>query len=634
MVKTRSSARIGSGAATSAVAGSADKYASSSDRPPPSAHRNPRNNTSLRQNQVVAAAAAAAASAGGGGTQGKDPLAPALPAARALYPHPATAQPYPHTQDSRVVLPVPPRTNSLYASSVYHQYQSQQQAVQTGQLAAVGNPSPSAGIPPYPVHPDVRFKRLPFYDILAEILKPSSLVPTSSQRMQEAAFYFHLTPQQASDIATGKDIVGVGNKLENIVQAQLRFCLLETSCEQEDFFPASVSVKINNKPCPLPNPIPTNKPGVEPKRPPRPVNITSLVKLSPTVANTITVAWAADFARGYVLSVTLVRKLTSSELLQRLKNKGTKNPDYTRSLIKEKLSEDYDSEIATTSLRVSLVCPLGKMRMQVPCRSSGCPHLQCFDASLFLQMNERKPTWVCPVCDRPAAYDTLVVDGYFQDVLNSSRLNGGCNEVQLHQDGSWSAHVPPPRVPAPISPSLQALSQQHVQLISDDLEVIPLEPPAKRAALGSGSAPTPADVVTLVDLTSDSDDDLPLKRKVAKCADSSSHAENTHFKFNCGEGGAAVSSSGYQSPAAPERSPPPVISLDSPSPPAPSPAPADPHLTITPLQTTTTDGTSERGSPLPAHQASVTRWSGAAPPTSPTPDAPPADTAPDNYRRY
>jgi hypothetical protein len=59
--------------------------------------------------------------------------------------------------------------------------------------------------------------------------------------------------------------------------------------------------------------------------------------------------------------------------------------------VKEKLNEDADSEIATTMLRVSLICPLGKMRMSTPCRASTCMHLQCFDASLYLQMNERKP---------------------------------------------------------------------------------------------------------------------------------------------------------------------------------------------------------------------------------------------------
>lgn len=106
-------------------------------------------------------------------------------------------------------------------------------------------------------------------------------------------------------------------------------------------------------------------------------------------------------------------------------------------LVKEKLNEDADSEIATTSLRVSLACPLGKMRMSTPCRATTCSHLQCFDASLFLQMNERKPTWNCPVCDKPALYDNLVIDGYFQEVLNSKKLLPDVNEIQLLQDGSW-----------------------------------------------------------------------------------------------------------------------------------------------------------------------------------------------------
>lgn len=80
-------------------------------------------------------------------------------------------------------------------------------------------------------------------------------------------------------------------------------------------------------------------------------------------------------------------------------------------VVREKLKDDADCDIATTELRVSLMCPLGKMRMSTPCRSRACLHLQCFDASLYLQMNERKPTWNCPVCDKPATYDNLVIDG-------------------------------------------------------------------------------------------------------------------------------------------------------------------------------------------------------------------------------
>lgn len=80
------------------------------------------------------------------------------------------------------------------------------------------------------------------------------------------------------------------------------------------------------------NPIPTNKPGVEPKRPPRPVNISPLVKLSPTVANQIHVTWSADYGRRYAIGIYLVRKLSSTELLTRLKNRGVRHSDYTRGL--------------------------------------------------------------------------------------------------------------------------------------------------------------------------------------------------------------------------------------------------------------------------------------------------------------
>jgi hypothetical protein len=79
--------------------------------------------------------------------------------------------------------------------------------------------------------------------------------------------------------------------------------------------------------------------------------------------------------------------------------------------VKEKLRSDED-EVAMTFLRVSLACPLGKCRMQLPCRSmSTCSHLQCFDANFFLSMNEKRPAWVCPVCDREIPFRTLVLDG-------------------------------------------------------------------------------------------------------------------------------------------------------------------------------------------------------------------------------
>ena len=57
------------------------------------------------------------------------------------------------------------------------------------------------------------------------------------------------------------------------------------------------------------------------------------------------------------------------------------------------------------------------MRMNFPCRASTCDHLQCFDAALYLQMNEKKPKWICPVCNKPALVDNLLIDGFFTELI-------------------------------------------------------------------------------------------------------------------------------------------------------------------------------------------------------------------------
>ncbi|XP_061298687.1 E3 SUMO-protein ligase PIAS3 isoform X1 [Pezoporus flaviventris] len=290
------------------------------------------------------------------------------------------------------------------------------------------------GTPPvHPLHPDVTMKRLPFYQVYDELIKPTTLASSTSQRFEEAHFTFALTPQQVQQILTSRDLLP-GAKCDYTIQVQLRFCLCETSCPQEDHFPPNLFVKVNGKLCPLPGYLPPSKSGTEPKRPNRPVNITPLARLSATVPNSLVVNWSSELGRSYSLSVYLVKQLTAVVLLQKLRAKGIRNPDHSRALIKEKLTADPDSEIATTSLRVSLLCPLGKMRLRVPCRATTCSHLQCFDAALYLQMNEKKPTWTCPVCDQKAPYDDLIIDGLFVEILNSCT---DCDEIQFMEDGSW-----------------------------------------------------------------------------------------------------------------------------------------------------------------------------------------------------
>ncbi|GFO21346.1 E3 sumo-protein ligase [Plakobranchus ocellatus] len=364
-----------------------------------------------------------------------------------------------------------------------------------------------------PVNPDVKLKHLPFYDVLGELMKPSTLIPKNNGRMQENLFVFHLTPQQAQDITMSRDF-RPGARCEYTVQVQVRFCLLETTCEQADTFPSQIQVRVNNKPAALPNVIPTNKPNVEPKRPGRPVDITSLCRLSPTVSNAITVTWASDPSRSFCMAIYLVRKLTSDILLNRLKQFGNRHSDHTKALIKEKLAQDPDSEIATTSLRVSLMCPLGKMRMQIPCRASTCTHLQCFDAATFLMMNERKPTWMCPVCDRPSPYDKLIIDGYFVEIFRNAP---SCNEIVFHDDGSWSPMKPQkessnqvvltpstPKVSAPTTAPQSSSTPSSVISLSSAMTN---QTPTASQSAGGVKPSAPAAKAPVIDLTLDSSDE-------------------------------------------------------------------------------------------------------------------------------
>uniref|UniRef100_A0A673KP23 E3 SUMO-protein ligase PIAS2-like n=1 Tax=Sinocyclocheilus rhinocerous TaxID=307959 RepID=A0A673KP23_9TELE len=356
-----------------------------------------------------------------------------------------------------------------------------------------------------PVHPDVQMKSLPFYDVLDVLIKPSSLGTHAGQRFHhEKYFIFALTPQQVREVCISRDFLP-GGRRDYMVQIQLRFCLAETSCPQEDNFPNSLCIKVNGKLFPLPGYAPPPKNGVEQKRPGRPLNITSLVRLSSAVPNQIVVTWAPEIGKTYSMSVYLVRQLTSPLLLQRLRMKGIRNPDHSRALIKEKLTADPDSEIATTSLRVSLMCPLGKMRLTVPCRAVTCSHLQCFDAALYLQMNEKKPTWICPVCDKKATYESLIIDGLFMEILNDCT---DVDEIKFQEDGTW----------CPMRPKKETL-----KMSSPCIPKIDLVPPPETSSTKKG------DVIDLT-LESSSDDeedsDPPLKKRCVYM----SKAEEMHNK--------------------------------------------------------------------------------------------------------
>ncbi|CAD6201292.1 GSCOCT00013986001.2-RA-CDS [Cotesia congregata] len=289
----------------------------------------------------------------------------------------------------------------------------------------------------------VDFKKLPFYRVLTELVRPSELLPDiSGSGCIKNTFRFYLTQQQVEDIRNSQLHRFGSSKVDYMIQVQMRFCLKEEIFEQEDCIPPGVTAKVNNQNCHIPFHSKLLPGDLKKKKVlMKPIDITCLVKLTSVESNEVLITCPPNFGKKYIIGVFLVRKLTSYELANGMRRNNVQVSEFTREKIIEKLNEDAHSEIATTSLCVTLACPLGKMRMITPGRAFSCTHLQCFDVRSYLQMNEFRPTWICPVCNKPAPFDSLVVDGYFKEVLASDKLVEDENEVQLLPDGSWKVLI-------------------------------------------------------------------------------------------------------------------------------------------------------------------------------------------------
>lgn len=84
---------------------------------------------------------------------------------------------------------------------------------------------------------------------------------------------------------------------------------------------------------------------------------------------------------------------------------------------------------------MTLKDPVQITRIETPCRSMACKHNECFDAAVFLALQEQAPTWTCPLCSKPAAWDTLVFDQFFQHILLNTPPDA--EQVTVEPDGTW-----------------------------------------------------------------------------------------------------------------------------------------------------------------------------------------------------
>ncbi|PSK35363.1 hypothetical protein C7M61_004608 [Candidozyma pseudohaemuli] len=191
----------------------------------------------------------------------------------------------------------------------------------------------------------------------------------------------------------------------------------------------------------------------------------------------------SDAMEPYILYMYIVHAQKPETLVDQIERNGLHIPvDATKKTIQRDYELNQDDDIVMDTSSISLRCPLTYARMKHPMKSTTCDHVQCFDGLSFLTMQERIPSWICPVCSAQMDQNSLAVLDYMNDILQ--KTSEEVDTVMLNTDGSWAiqteteGNAKNESSPAPKSPSAAASvppPEQSVEPANESIEVISLD---------------------------------------------------------------------------------------------------------------------------------------------------------------
>ncbi|OAA34421.1 Zinc finger, MIZ-type [Metarhizium rileyi] len=205
------------------------------------------------------------------------------------------------------------------------------------------------------------------------------------------------------------------------------FCAGDVSGFQNVAFPHQSELRVNNQEIKANLRGLKNKPGST-----RPVDITAVLRLKQLhYINNVEFTYALTNKKFYLI-INVCRTTTVKELVSSISTRLKISKD---SVVAELNKKAQDPDVVATSQVLSLKCPLSYMRLDVPCRSLSCTHIQCFDATSYLQLQEQGPQWLCPICNKPAPFEQLAVDEYVREILANTRRD--LETVTIEPNGHW-----------------------------------------------------------------------------------------------------------------------------------------------------------------------------------------------------
>ncbi|KAK9510913.1 hypothetical protein O3M35_005590 [Rhynocoris fuscipes] len=262
------------------------------------------------------------------------------------------------------------------------------------------------------------------FDFIEQIISPTVLTKTSGQ----SVFEIILDIANANLISLGRDrCVTSSNHLENNyiynVKMLIRICKIENVFYALDEYPERIAIHVNK--CSV-NIMKNSL-----------IDVTAYLKINPSIKNIIKISNVLEESKSfYLVTAFLARKSEVKTIIKRLLEKHIRSEEFTKNRIENILKKEKN-DLEFTSLEISLKCPLSLTTMRNPCQSYNCSHLDCFETENYIELNMASEKWLCPICKIYAPPKTLVIDGYFLQILKT--IPEGCSSLIMSSDGSCIA---------------------------------------------------------------------------------------------------------------------------------------------------------------------------------------------------
>ncbi|CAH6723525.1 hypothetical protein CLIB1444_16S00760 [[Candida] jaroonii] len=149
--------------------------------------------------------------------------------------------------------------------------------------------------------------------------------------------------------------------------------------------------------------------------------------ISTTGNNVVVLSFIDDFP--YLVYVNLVKFKSVETVMSEHTFGHITEEEELRNIKKYFENED---EISISNIKVSLVDTVTLARIKTAVKSKNCEHFQCFDLTMFLQLQQQSYYWACPVCSVKFNIQDLVISDLFDKLAKTSKSDS----ILIEEDGT------------------------------------------------------------------------------------------------------------------------------------------------------------------------------------------------------